>query len=323
MSTENINNFDSREVSKNEFEGNIEINREEIEDGVWRPSIFEEFQDSVQIGASTKILKKIINRQDAKVRITGKKDRFDESFSKQDVETRKAKIGAGRILIELLKRVAPEADAHNIQKTALEHGNKVVVIDQEYLQKDKAERAKNLADGLITNLPEIPLMVTGADCAPVGIYDAQHQSIGVFHSGWRGTVKQISQKGVQKMREAYESRPEELLAVIGPRAGAEDFEVNKKVYDEFLNAENEEGKPVYTQEEVASFFKAQPDKPGHYFLDTGLAIKTSLLKAGLTEQHIQLSKYSTMSEEGNQLFSSERREGKEARDSFTFIMALK
>jgi len=310
-------------LSDEELKESIDINGETINSGIWRPSIFKNSSDTLEAGASTKELKRIINIEEAKIRVTGEKDRFDENFSRQDSEKRRVKIGAGRILTELLKRIAPEADPHDIQKTALEHGNKTIIVDQKYLSKSKEDRAKNLADGMITNLKKIPLMVTGADCPPVGIYDPDHQSIGVFHSGWRGTLKQISPKGVQAMNETYGSDPKELLVVVAPRADGERFEVDGEVRNKFLNAKNEKGELIYNPEEVALFFKANPEKPGHYFLNMGLAIKNSLIKAGIAENHIQLSNYSTMSEEGNQLFSSERIEGQKARDSFAFIMALK
>jgi len=306
-----------------ETEEKIENDRETIEDGIWRPSIFEHFRDSLGAGATTKELKEIIDRKDARIRITAPQDRFDKKFSQEDSETRMAKRGAARIIINFLKRIAPEADPHNIQKTALEHGNNVVIVNQEYLAKDKKERARILADGMITNLKEIPLMVAAADCAPIGIYDPENQAIGVFHSGRKGTLKQVGPKGIMKMAESYGSKLEDLLVAIGPYADGERFEIGQDVRDQFLSAKDEEGKSIYTPEEIETFFKPNPENPGFYFLDTGLAIKTSLLKAGILEEHIQVSQYSTMSEEGNQLFPSERLEGKDARDSFAFMMALK
>jgi len=301
-------------------ERKIENNWEVIDKGVWKPSIFASFKESLAVGASTKQLKR---NPEARIRVTAPQDRFDKKFSEESHERRKDKIGAARILINLLKKIAPGIDSHNIQKTALEHGNNIAVVDKEYLKKPKQERARVLADGMITNLKEIPLMVTAADCAPVGIYDPKHEAIGAFHSGWKGTLKQISPKGAKAMCENYGSDRKELLAAIGPRAGGEDFEVGQNVYDEFIGAKDEEGNPIYSPEEVNSFFKPNPDNPNHYFLDTGLAIKISLLKAGILEEHIQVSQYSTMSKEGNGLFSSERLEGPEARDSFAFMMALK
>ena len=296
---------------------------ENIEDGIWRPSIFDEFRDILGVGASTKELKKLINREKAKIRITADTKRFDEKFSQEDRETRIAKLGAGRILINLLKRIAPEADPHNIEKTSLKHGDNIIIVNQEYLQQDKKERARIKADGLITDVSQITLMVSAADCAPVGIYDPKNHAIGVFHSGWRGTLRQISPEGVKNMEETYGSKPGELLVVIGPYAGGEEFEVGEKEYKRFKEARDKNESLLYSQEDMQSFFKESKENPGHYFLDTGQAVKLSLIKAGVLEKNIQISEYSTMSKEGNQFFPSERIEGKEERDSFAFMMVLK
>jgi YfiH family protein len=297
------------------IERKIEEYKEEIKDGVWQPSIFDEFKSVLGVGASTKELKKIINREETKIRITADKERFDKKFSEEDNKTRIAKLGAGRILISLLERIAPEVDIHNVEKTSLEHGDNIVVVNSEHLQQNKKERACIKADGLITNIQEIPLMVAAADCAPVGVYDPKNQAIAVFHSGWRSTLKQICPKGVKKMIEVYDSNPEELLVVIGPYAGGAEFEVSENEYRQFQE--------VYNQEEIQSFFKKNEKNPSHYFLDTGQAIKKSLIKAGLFEKNIQVSQYSTMSEKGNLLFPSERIEGNKDRDSFAFMMVLK
>ena len=301
-------------------ENKAELFQEEIEDGIWKPSIFKPFEDSLGVGASTKELKEIIGRPEAKIRITGNKERFDKTFSEQDEETQKIKLGAGRILINLLRRIAPEANPHDIEKTALEHGNKIVVIDKEYLKEDRQERAKTIADGMITNLKEIPLMVAAADCAPIGVYDPENQVLGMFHSGWKGTLKQISSEGIKQMSEVYGSSPEKLLVVIGPYAGGKDFSVSRDTYDAFHGTLNEGGGTIYSEEEVQSFFI---EKDGQYFLDIGEAARLSLIKVGVLPENIQISNYSTMNEEGNKLFSSERVEGKEDRDSFALMMVLK
>ena len=299
--------------------------KERIEDGVWKPSIFDRFENVLGVGASTKELKRIIRGRGeaAKVRLISDIERFDQDFFQEEMDVKVAKVGAGRILINLLKRIAPEANPSKIEKTSLEHGNNVIVVNQEYLQKDKKDRVRIMADGLITNLSGIPIMVMAADCAPVGIYDPKNQAIGAFHSGWRGTLKQISLRGIEKMVKEYGSRPEELLVAIGPYAGGQDYEVSSREYTQFQEAQDEEGNLLYSQEEINTFFQENKEKPGHYFLDIGEAIRLSLVKVGILPEQIQLSQYSTMSQDGNALFSSERKEGREGRDASVFMMVLK
>lgn len=296
---------------------------EEIRDGVWVPSIFDGFSDKVAVGASTKILKEVIGRPKAKVRITGKKERFDKSFGEEEDKIRSEKIEAGRVLISLLERIDPDADPKKIEKAGLEHGDNVVVMDEEHLKKTKAQRAKTLADGLITDLKGVPIMVAAADCAPIAMYDPENEAIGVFHSGWRGVVKQIALKGIKKMGENYGSKPEEVLVAIGPAADGENFEVGPEVLGEFKGIKNPDGSQFYTEEEINSFLKESRKNPGKYLLDSRLAIKISLVKSGVRPENIQVSGYSTMTKEGNQIFPSERLEGKEDRDSFILMMELK
>ena len=48
-------------------------------------------------------------------------------------------------------------------------------------------------DGLITNVPNLPLVTFYADCVPLYFVDPVHRAIGLSHSGWRGTVNRMGQ----------------------------------------------------------------------------------------------------------------------------------
>src|SRR5205814_7651309 len=51
-------------------------------------------------------------------------------------------------------------------------------------------------DGLISDTPGLLLSVLTADCLPVILVDPKRRAVGVFHAGWRGTLKRIVEKGV-------------------------------------------------------------------------------------------------------------------------------
>ena len=74
-------------------------------------------------------------------------------------------------------------------------------------------------DGLITNLPGIPLVVFSADCVPILFLDPKQKVIAAVHAGWGGTVKEIAAKAVQKMRQWFACDPADILAAIGPSIG--------------------------------------------------------------------------------------------------------
>ena len=71
-------------------------------------------------------------------------------------------------------------------------------------------------DGLATDIPGIALVTFYADCVPLYFVDPVHRAIGLAHSGWRGTVAGMGACMVRYMQEHFNSRPEELVAAIGP-----------------------------------------------------------------------------------------------------------
>lgn len=85
------------------------------------------------------------------------------------------------------------------------------------------------ADAMITDVPQLPLMIFVADCVPILFYDPQHHAIGLAHAGWKGTAKCIAQKTVQAMQKAFGTRPEALCAALGPSIGPCCFTVHEDV----------------------------------------------------------------------------------------------
>ncbi|MBI4262500.1 polyphenol oxidase family protein [Candidatus Uhrbacteria bacterium] len=299
-----------------------EMNPERIEEGVWRPGILQPFEASVGAGMSTKLLKEAIGTTGG-VRITGKRDRFNTPFDQATPEERLRRFTAGRILARLLERIAPEVDPHKITKTALVHERRIVHVDEQYLKQDLRTLANTEADGLITSMKGVPLMVAAADCAPVGVYDDARKAIGVFHSGWKSTAQQIVPRGIDAMHRQFGSSPDGLHVFIGPYSGANIYEVGSDVYDQFRGMKTADDAPYYTENELQSIFKphTDPAKSGKYFFDNGAAIRLSVIKAGVPEDHIELSQHATMEEP--QIFSSERIEGADKRDSNVTLMVLR
>lgn len=96
------------------------------------------------------------------------------------------------------------------------------------------------ADALITDQKHIPIVTLFADCVPLFFLDRRKGVIALAHSGWKGTVKRIGQKTVQKMKSEYGSRPEDILAAIGPSIQVCHFEVGDDVAERFIREFGEE-----------------------------------------------------------------------------------
>lgn len=85
------------------------------------------------------------------------------------------------------------------------------------------------ADGIITNQPELPLVMRFADCTPLLYHDPVHQAIGLAHAGWRGTVAGIASAVIEAMQACYGSRPQDVQVVIGPSISQQHFQVGEEV----------------------------------------------------------------------------------------------
>jgi YfiH family protein len=91
-------------------------------------------------------------------------------------------------------------------------------------------------DAVMTNVAGLLLAVRTADCLPVLLVDEARRAVAAVHCGWRGTQERILEKAVRAMGEAYGTKPEELLAALGPCIGAACYEVGPEVRAGFLSA---------------------------------------------------------------------------------------
>jgi len=94
-------------------------------------------------------------------------------------------------------------------------------------------RAVLRGDGMMTDVPGVMLGVQVADCVPVLVADVRRHAVAAFHAGWRGTLARIVERGIGRMRLRYGSRPEDLVAVVGPSIGACCYSVGEEVRFEF------------------------------------------------------------------------------------------
>jgi hypothetical protein len=146
----------------------------------------------------------------------------------------------------------------------------------------------------------------------------------VFHSGWRGTVKRIVEKGVGEMRHYFGSRPRDLKAAIGPGIHGCCYEVGEEVREQFesqfayaaeLFREEEQRDPVREKYPML-FLTARP--PGHsvlprkIFLDLVEANRRQLLSVGVPAKSIESSPLCT-SCRTDLLFSYRAERGKTGR----------
>ena len=154
-------------------------------------------------------------------------------------------------------------------------------------------------DGIVTDTPGLLVAVQTADCLPIILADRKRRAVGVFHAGWRGTVKRIVEKGVGEMRKHFGSDSRNLVAAIGPGVQGCCYEVGEGVRTKFeaqfkyggsLFREVKESDPVREKYPLL-FLTARP--PGHselpvkLFLDLVEANRRQLLDAGVMAKNIE------------------------------------
>lgn len=88
-------------------------------------------------------------------------------------------------------------------------------------------------DALFTREPDVLLTIQTADCIPILFADNRTRAVAAIHSGWRGTLKRIAEKTLGRMRMEFGTRPEDVIAAIGPGIGGCCYEVGHEVAKEF------------------------------------------------------------------------------------------
>jgi hypothetical protein len=139
------------------------------------------------------------------------------------------------------------------------HGDSIIHV----VAKPSEDRpAVAEADGFITAIPDICLVIRTADCVPVFIYDHKEKILGAVHSGWKGTYLNISGRCVRDMIEYYGCNPENISAFILPSIGPQSYEVKEDVASKF-------------PEDFIEF-------NGRLFLNLWQSIERSLKREGIT-----------------------------------------
>jgi polyphenol oxidase len=179
-------------------------------------------------------------------------------------------------------------------------------------------------DGLITATPGLLIAILTADCLPVILVDAKHRAVGVFHAGWRGTLKRIVEKGVGEMRRCFGTSPRDILAAIGPGIHSCCYQVGEEVQAKF-ESQFAYGAELFRREKSSDAVREKypllfltARAPGHselpvnIFLDLVEANRRQLQDAGVLAKNIHACEFCTASHP-DMLFSYRADKGRTGR----------
>lgn len=191
--------------------------------------------------------------------------------------------------------VLPEDMVYSYQT----HTTRVLRINREHAGMGLV-RERNFAevDGFVTKEPGLLLITSYADCVPLFFADRKNHVIGLSHSGWRGTVNNMARATVDKLWREYGTRPEDIVAFIGPSICRDCYEVGADVAGKFYEAYKDTGL-VSDKEAAEEYILSEKKTPGRqsahsgpekkFYLNLHAANRINMERAGILPENIYLT----------------------------------
>ncbi|ABZ84634.1 conserved hypothetical protein [Heliomicrobium modesticaldum Ice1] len=188
------------------------------------------------------------------------------------------------------------------------HGDRIVWVGPGEDMDEASFTAAVHADGLATDLADVPLAVFGADCGLLLFYDLQGRRVGAVHAGWRGTAAGLPRKMVEAFV-ARGSRPGDILVALGPQIGPCCYPVGEDVAAAFSQ-----------RWPFAEVVLGPCSAEGKRTLNLALAQRLQLEMAGIAGEHIGELGLCTSCTEA--LFSYRRDGGRTGRQAAVIMLKI-
>lgn len=181
------------------------------------------------------------------------------------------------------------------------HGSNITIAQK--MKQDYPD-----TDALVLSSKNLAIALNFADCVPIMLYDKKNNIGAIAHAGWKGTAAKIASKTVRFMSDYYETQPSDIVAIIGPAIGSDNYQVDRDVFEKIITTINTNQDECYRYDEQTQKFNTDLKKVNFYQLEN----------IGVKE--IDLCGYCTF--DSDDIFFSYRKDhGKTARHSA--IMKLK
>jgi len=196
---------------------------------------------------------------------------------------------------------ALDVDAAHLSRARQVHGASVVVRRRGDATPPHDPPVPD-ADILVSNDPTLALAIQTADCVPLLIADRRSGAVAVAHAGWRGLSAGVPAVAVRALAEAFGSRPDDLIAALGPSISASKYEVDTTVRAAF------EAGGHSAADLVRWFITAE--RRAHWYFDGWAAALDQLAASGVPPDQMFTSGLCTAS--CPDILCSYRRDGKKA-----------
>lgn len=142
------------------------------------------------------------------------------------------------------------------------HGSDVATFDAPGATGDEERQA----DAAVTRAPGVVLAILTADCLPILLCAEDGSEIGAVHAGWRGLAAGVIEACVTRLS----TRPENVIAWLGPAIGQASYEVGDEVRDAFVALSSSAGEAF------------APTRPGHWHCNLYTLARQRLRTVGVT-----------------------------------------
>jgi len=214
-------------------------------------------------------------------------------------------LGDARRQIENIYRFF---DSNDIQYKKIVIPEQIHSVNVEIFKNDTSDKMEKISDtdAVVTSLSGVILTVVTADCAPLIYSDNKNGVIAISHNGWRGTVKRMAQKVIDKMIEIG-AKKESIRVAIGPSIGACCYDITDDRYYEFKSEFDGISEKIFHTWH------------GKKHLDISMLNYLLLIESGIDKDNIDHFPFCTKCDK-NRFFSYRRDKKSEYGEMFSFIV---
>jgi YfiH family protein len=161
-------------------------------------------------------------------------------------------------------------------------------------------------DGIVTKESGSVLTVITADCSPIIFVEKNQGIIGISHNGWRGSVKRLVQKMVEKII-VLGGKKDSIYVAIGPSIGECCYNIDEDRYYQFKEEFDGYSEKIFHR------------RQGKLHLNLTLLNYLLLLEKGVKKENIDCFPFCTRCDK-KRFFSFRRDKKSEYGEMFSFIV---
>jgi len=193
-----------------------------------------------------------------------------------------AAVAANRAQLSTLTGMGVDALSFGAQV----HGTNVAVLE-------RPGQTFAGTDALVTDRPDVPLVILVADCVAIGLVDPVRGVVGIAHAGWRGTLGDIAASTIAVMHDVFGTQASDVLAAVSPSIGPCCYQVGAEVTDAFYAEHPTIAPDVLAPPDFASAGSFEGVNDDRSMLDLWAANARMLERAGVPAGNIDVAEMCT------------------------------